>query len=100
VLTRTDLRTVNPRGAGFRAMHGSTRRPAGARLGGAFLIGASLRGAICAARARLAKFDGADLSGANLDEVIGLTQGQFDRALWDRRTRLPKGVRGMADDEG
>ena len=101
VLTRADLRMVNLRGAGFRDARLDEADLRGARLGGAFLIGASLRGAnLRGAYVRLATFDGADLSGANLDEVIGLTQAQFDRTCWDNRTTPPKGVRGMRDDEG
>ena len=93
--------SVNLRGAGFRDARLDDADLRGARLGGAFLIGASLRGAnLSGAYVRSAKFDGADLSGANLDKVVGLTQAQFDRARWDNRTRLPKGVRGTRDDEG
>ncbi|MGE0741849.1 MAG: pentapeptide repeat-containing protein [Hyphomonadaceae bacterium] len=38
-------------------------------------------------------FDRADLSGADLRHVRGLTQSQLDEACGDARTRLPRGMR-------
>jgi uncharacterized protein YjbI with pentapeptide repeats len=57
------------------------------------LRGADLRGAYL----RLAKFDGADLSDANLDGVEGLTRGQVDRAHSNSGTKLPIGLTGVED---
>ena len=69
-----------------------------ARLGSAFLVGASLRGAdLRGAYLRLAKLDGADLSDANLEEVEGLTRDQLNQALCNSRTRLPVDLPGVED---
>src|SRR3984893_16898353 len=81
VLTGTDLRKANLRGAGFPHAKLDAADLRDARLGGAFLVGASLRGAdLRGAYLRLAKLDAADLSDANLNGAEGLTQGQLDRA--------------------
>jgi uncharacterized protein YjbI with pentapeptide repeats len=66
-----------------------------ARLGGAFLVGASLRGAdLRGTYLRLAKFDGADLSDANLFGAEGLTWAQLDRAQRISGATLPQGLTG------
>jgi uncharacterized protein YjbI with pentapeptide repeats len=49
---------------------------------------------------RLARLDGADLSGANLFGTEGLTQAQLDRAHCDIGTILPEGLTRMEDDKG
>jgi uncharacterized protein YjbI with pentapeptide repeats len=72
-----------------------------ARLGGAFLAGASLRGAdLRGAYLRLARFDDADLPGANLFGIEGLTQAQLDRAHCDGGTIVPEGLMRMEEDKG
>ena len=70
----------------------------GARLGGAFLVDASLRGADL--------LDGANLSGADLRDAQGLTQAQLVAAHCDIDTRMPAALseavfpgRTMAKDE-
>jgi uncharacterized protein YjbI with pentapeptide repeats len=69
-----------------------------ARLGGAFLVGASLRDAdLRGAYLRSAKLDGADLSDANLDGAEGLTQAQLNRAHCNSGTKLPAGLTGVED---
>jgi uncharacterized protein YjbI with pentapeptide repeats len=69
-----------------------------ARLGSAFLAGASLCGGdLRGAHLRLAKLDGADLSDADLEGVEGLTQGQLNRAHCNSGTKLPAGLRGVED---
>ena len=69
-----------------------------ARLGDAFLVGASLRGAdLRRAYLRLAKLDGADLSDANLEGVEGLSQGQLNRAHCNSGTKLPVGLTRVED---
>jgi uncharacterized protein YjbI with pentapeptide repeats len=60
-----------------------------ARLGGAFLDGASLRQG---AYLRLARFDGADLSAADLRDAQGLVRAQLATALCLTDSRLPTGL--------
>ena len=84
-----DLAVARLRHTNFR-----NTRMDGANLRGADLAGADLSGA---------NPKGVDLSGANLlsanfnqadlSDVIGLTQAQFDRVLADQVTRLPGGIR-------
>jgi uncharacterized protein YjbI with pentapeptide repeats len=47
---------------------------------------------------RAAKFDRADLSGADLRDVQGLTREQLDNAICDSRTRLPDELNTVSDD--
>ena len=49
---------------------------------------------------RLAKFDGADLSDANLYDAEGLTQTQLDLAQLSSGTKLPDGLTGAEDAKG
>jgi hypothetical protein len=65
----------------------------GADLSGAYLSGADLSGAyLSGANLRGANLSGAYLYGANLSGAYGLTQGQIDSALDDKRTRMPAGI--------
>ena len=49
---------------------------------------------------RLARLDGADLSGADLRDVEGLAQKQIDVAVCDQQTKLPDGFQIRAHDGG
>lgn len=75
-------------------------------LEGAVLRGSDLSGAVLAgARTAGADFKGANLMGADLREADlsraeNLTQGQIDKALCDKSTRLPPGLfRRLDEDE-
>jgi uncharacterized protein YjbI with pentapeptide repeats len=71
-----------------------------ARLGGAFLVGASLHAAdLRGGYLRLASLDGSDLSDANLEDVQGLTQAQLERAHLSIGTKLPNGFTGAENGE-
>src|SRR5580700_4502787 len=90
-----ELGKANLRGAGFRHAKLDAADLRDARLGGAFLVRASLRGAdLRGAYLRLAKLDSADLSDANLYDVEGLTQAQLDLAHLNSGTKLPDGLTG------
>jgi uncharacterized protein YjbI with pentapeptide repeats len=71
-----------------------------ARLGSAFLIGASLRGAdLRGAYLRLARLQGADLSDADLEDAGSLTQAQLVWVRLNGRTKLPVGLTGAENAE-
>ena len=58
--------------------------------GGATLLGAILVNARLNRANGRSDLDGAILDGADLSDVMGLTQAQLDRAVGDRRTLLPR----------
>jgi len=84
-LRHADLRLANLEGANLRGADLS-----GARLGGARLDGADFNGAILVET---------DLRAADLSRVENLRQAQLSRALGDRTTRLPLGLRLRSREE-
>ncbi|MCH8110982.1 MAG: pentapeptide repeat-containing protein [Proteobacteria bacterium] len=68
-------------------------------MGGASFLRTSFKGAdLRGAYFRVAKFDRAVLSGANLRGARGLIQEQIDNAICDTNTRLPDDLIAQAED--
>lgn len=86
VLRRMDLSGANLREANLRKADLSGSKLVGADLRSADLFGASLVGADLSGRADLSS---SDLRGANLQDVIGLTNVQIYGASTDQNTLLP-----------
>ena len=86
VLRRMDLSGANLREANLRKADLSGSKLVGTDLRSADLFGASLVGADLSGRADLSS---SDLRGANLQDVIGLTNVQIYGAATDQHTLLP-----------
>jgi uncharacterized protein YjbI with pentapeptide repeats len=80
-MSHADLRDINGYGALFNSVSF-----AGADMTNATLVGADFAGA----NFRDTKLNGVNVSGAEMDKSIGLTQRQLDAACGDEKTLLPK----------